>query len=161
MLPVTFRITNYKEMKEKKESWRSPYFYTHAHGYKMRLIVEVNSDTDDAKNHLSLYCHIALGVHDNSLAWPFPGEITLQILNQSRDSGHHSENLDWNGADSAGKPKKGENYGWGYPSFISHTDLEKEGKAYLKNDCIYIRVLKVSFSKQWLVCSVIPSNKEI
>ena len=160
--PVTFRLANYKQMKEKKECWRSPYFYTHAQGYKLMLEGKANSSDDDANNHFSLYCYLGVGVNDDSLAWPFRGEITIQILNQSWDSGHHSEILDWDCADDdiAGKPNRTiKKSGWGFAHFISHADLEKESRGYLKNDCIYIRVLKVTFPKQWLACSVIPSSE--
>ena len=160
--PVTFTITNYKHKKESNHYWQSSYFYTNVQGYKMSLEVDINSDDSDAKNHLSLYCRIASGVNDDSLAWPFPGEITVQILNQSRDLGHYTKTLDWNGADDTvtGKPSKGESKCcWGYPAFISHAELERESKGYLKNDCIYIQVLKVSFPKPWLAYSIIPSSE--
>jgi TNF receptor-associated factor 4 len=160
VLPVTFSLTSYKQKKEKKEIWRSPYFYTHAQGYKMGLEAEINSTDDDAKDAIALYGFLCPGIHDDSLSWPFRGEMTLQILNQSRDSSHHSRILNWNRADSdiAGKPHKDGKPlkdGWGIVPFISHADLEKETKGYLKNDCIYIRVQKISFPKQWLACSVI------
>ena len=74
------------------------------------------------------------------LAWPFSCELTIQILNQCWDSGHYSRTLDWNHADSdvTAKPSKGEGQsGWGFSAFISHTELEKESKSYLKNDCLF------------------------
>ena len=156
--PVTFRLTNYERMKEKREIWRSPYFYTHAQGYKMRLRAEINCTDDDAKDSVALYCFLCQGIYDDSLSWPFWGEVTLQILNQSRDSSHHSGTLEWDhaGDDNAGKPHNG----WGIVPFISHADLEKDTKIrhYLKNDCIYIRVQKVSFPKPWLAFPVVPST---
>jgi TNF receptor-associated factor 4 len=160
--PVTFRLTNYKRMKEKKEIWRSPCFYTHAQGYKMRLKVEINSQEDTAKDAVALYCYLGPGIYDDFLSWPFRGEMTLQILNQSRDYSHHSQILQWHRADDevAGKPDKNKrSSSWGFAPYISHADLEEETKGYLKNDCIYIRVQKVSFPKQWLACSIIASNE--
>ena len=149
-------------MKEKRETWDSPYFYTHTQGYKMGLKADINSSEADASNNFSLYCYLVLGIHDDSLSWPFRGEMTIQILNQSRDSGHYSQTLDWDDADIdiTEKPHNDKSKsGWGFSCFISHADLEKETKGYLKNDSIYIRVQKVSFPKQWLACSIIASNE--
>ena len=158
--PLTFRLINYKQMKEKKEIWRSPYFYTHAQGYKLGLKAEISSDyADDA---IGLYCYLGPGIHDDFLSWPFRGDVTLQILNQSRDYSHHSRVITWQRADNevVGKPDKNKrSSSWGFGSFISHAELEDETKEYLKNDCIYIRVQKVSFPKSWLACSVIASNE--
>ena len=69
--PVTFRMTNYKHRKESDKWWMSPYFYTHAQGYKMKLEVEVNSSEDDSKNHLSLYFCLAPGVNDDFFGMAF------------------------------------------------------------------------------------------
>jgi hypothetical protein len=92
------------------------------------------------------------------------GEVTVQILNQSRDSSHLSRTVDWDqtDGDAAAKPLKNRRKsarGLGFSQFISHAGLEKETKGYLKNDCIYVRVQKVSFPKQWLACSVVASNE--
>ena len=95
-------------------------------------------------------------IRDSSLPWPFAGEITIQILNQCKDSGHRSQNLDWDGADEmvTKNPSIGErNHAWGLLTFISHAELEKESNSYLKNGCVYFRVLKVSIAKSWLTCS--------
>ena len=161
MPPLTFRITNYKLMKEKKKIWTSPHFYTQAQGYQMNIKAEINA-TDE--NAISLYCYLCPGIHDDSLSWPFRGEVVLQILNQSRDSSHSSRTLSWDHANAddevSGKPDKNkQRIGWGLVFFISHADLEDETKGYLKKDCIYIRVQKVSFPKPWLACSVSVSNE--
>ena len=164
MPPLTFRITNYKLMKKEKEIWTSPHFYTHAQGYKMNIDVEINTTDVDAKNAISLYCYLHPGIHDDSLSWPFRGEVASQILNQSRDSSHRLRTLSWDHADDevSGKPDKNKRrVGWGFVPFISHADLEDETKGYLKKDCIYIRVQKVSLPKPWLACSVIASTSTL
>ena len=157
VLPVTFKMPNYRHLKGESKSWKSPCFYTHPGGYKMRFSIEVNPQgDDDARDHLSLYCRLISSYNDDSLPWPFAGEITIQILNQCEDSGHHSQNLDWDGADETvtKNPSIGErNHAWGLVTLISHAELEKESNSYLKNGCVYFRVLKVSIAKSWLTCS--------
>ena len=162
--PLTFRITNYKLMKEEKEIWTSPHFYTHAQGYKMNINIEINATDVDAKNAISLYCFLCPGIHDDSLSWPFRGEMALQILNQSRDSSHRSHTLSWDHADDdvSGKPDKNKQTSdWGLARFISHAELEDKTKGYLKNDCFYIRVQRVSLPKPWLACSVTASTSTL
>jgi hypothetical protein len=66
--PVTFKLTNYKQMKEKNERWKSLYFYTHAQGYKMKIEGVFNSG--DGSNYFSLYSYLGPGIHDDFLSWP-------------------------------------------------------------------------------------------
>ena len=126
----------------------------------MKLDIEVNpQDDDDAKNHLSVYCHLVSSCNDDSLPWPFAGKMTVQLLNQCKDSGHHSQNINWDGSDETvtKNPSIGErNDAWGLYTFISLAELEKESNSYLKNDCLYFRVLKASVAKPWLTCSACP-----
>ena len=77
---VTFKIIN-----ENEEYWESPYFYTHAQGYK--ICFDVEFEDDDPKKHLSLYCYIASGIYDDSLAWPFQGEVNRLSANSQPDLG--------------------------------------------------------------------------
>ena len=153
--PVTFKMTNYRQKKEEKVSWTSPSFYTHLGGYKMELDVDICDEDNDG--YLSVFCRLLPGRNDDNLKWPFSTQnlITIQILNQSRDFNHYSDDIDWKGACEVitKKPETG-NQAWGQAAFISHSRLENVSKSYLENDCVYFRVSKVTIAKSWLTCSV-------
>ena len=153
--PVTFKMTNYRQKKEEKKVWHSPMFYSHPRGYKMNLKACVAGDDD--KGYLAVFCYLFPGHNDDNLDWPFSNEnsITIQILNQSRDLKHHVINFNWNHSDEEvrKKPDAFVSCGWGLDQFISHSDLERVTNSYVKNDCVYFRVSKVTIAKSWLTCS--------
>ena len=154
--PVTFKVPNYRQMKENNGCWNSPYFYTHPGGYKMSLEVEINSQDDNAKDHISLFFFLHPSCNDDSLFWPFAGKITVQLLNQCYDSGHFSKEISWGDTNKRSTSIGECNTGWGYGTYISHILWryhifpEKEFNHYLVNDCIYFRVLKICNVKPWL-----------
>ena len=172
--PVTFKMTNYQHLKKEKLSWKSPYFFSHPGGYKMCLVVHPQSNCAGGKNHLAVYVHIVCGRHDDQLVWPFLGEVKIELLNQRQNGRHHERTVRWiNTKESAKKPSAGsENEGLGFSLFISHSALEtldsstesdseelyyKTSRMYLKDDCLFFRVQKVSVASKclpWLT----PSN---
>ena len=156
--PVTYKLSNYSQLKETKGNWNSPCFYTHEGGYKIILRVFAGYHDEDG---LATFIRITSGPNDDKLVWPFVGSIKMEILNQCHDSGHHSHTLRWKRTPdelaSSQKPVEGrENSSRGW--FISYADLEREStsQVYLKNDCIYFRVSEASAAAQckpWLICS--------
>ena len=72
--PVTFKMTYYEQLKENRETWKSPCFYTDDHpgGYKMSFKVRM----DSRKRYLSLYVHLTSGYNDDHLAWPYSGIVS-------------------------------------------------------------------------------------
>ena len=158
--PITYKLSNYSQLKETKGTWKSTCFYTHEGGYKMILRVHAGYRGED---YLAAYIRIVSGPNDDKLVWPFAGSVKMEILNQCCDYGHHSRTLCLKGTPDefplTKKPIEGtENCGQGYPKFISYTDLENESalQAYLKNDCVYFRISEASAAAQckpWLICS--------
>ena len=154
--PVTFKMTNYRQKKERNILWRSPGFYTHQGGYKMKMKVFSGGEDDRCRGYLSVFCHLIQGRNDDYLEWPFSAEnsITIQILNQSRDSNHFTRGFNWSIADEEVRQISAVgNACWGIEKFISHSKLESEGNSFLVNDCVYFRVSKVTIAKSWLTCS--------
>ena len=94
--------------------------------------------------------------------WPFAGDVKMELLNQTNDDEHMTTSSSWIGASekSTRKPVMGEVNG-GRGSFISYADLEFQSgedteTCYVKDDCIYLRILSASVASQckpWLVCS--------
>ena len=153
--PLVFKMYDYNGLKEVFGSWDSPAFYSHPGGYSMTFSVI----PDIVDHHLSLYFHLVPGHYDHELVWPFDGEVTISILNQTKDRGHFSTVIDWSRSDESvrGRPTVRENDGWGREKFISHAKLEavSDTCSYIKDDCIYFKIssIKVRSSQKpyyWL-----------
>ena len=72
--PVTFTMTNFAQHKRNKDTWYSPPFYTHPHGYKMCVKV-VCEDT------IFIGAPLMRGKFDDQLLWPFQKTVYIRILN--------------------------------------------------------------------------------
>ncbi|XP_019856710.1 PREDICTED: TNF receptor-associated factor 6-like [Amphimedon queenslandica] len=169
-LPLVFKLSNFFDLKEDDEDWRSPPFYSHQGGYKMCLRVYTNGCSEVRGSHISLYVYLMKSDHDHKLEWPFRGTIHVQILNQLEDSCHYSEKITFSSREIKnynGRVKTQTNIGvtgLGKSRFIAQSELEysrreeEEGEEeeeeeeergrvyacqYLKDDSIYFRVSKV------------------
>ena len=60
----------------------------------MKLVKPYRPDN----HHLGAYISIVLGPNDDKLVWPFAGNVTMELLNQSHDQGHVSHTCSWVGA---------------------------------------------------------------
>jgi TNF receptor-associated factor 4 len=120
----------------------SPPFYTDQYGYKFMIVAFPNGNGSGEGTHLSLYVRLLVGEYDSLLKWPFLGDITLTLIEQSSDSTkqrHISQNFSpdpkWT---SFHRPKKSTNTpGFGYPQFASHETLR--ARKYIVDDAIFIR----------------------
>ena len=113
----------------------------------MCLGVVANGDGNGKATHVSVYFYLNRGEHDDQLKWPFRGDITILLLNQSRGEGHgvtvrFSDTAD---DDVTGRVvgRKRAHHGWGKSKFIAHTELNTENKEYLRNDCLKFRISKI------------------
>ena len=145
--PPDIVMTDFEEHKKAGDLWFGPPFYSHIGGYKICLRVDANGYGDGKATHVSVFCCLNRGEYDDQLKWPFHGDITIQLLNQSRDEEHWEETLTYDDTDEdeyAGRVVGKERAkAIGYPEFIAHTELNTENKAYLKNDCLKFRISKV------------------
>ena len=142
-------MNNFEKHKTASDKWFSPPFYSHIGGYKMCLRVYANGSGDGEVTHVSVFCTLLQGAreYDDQLKWPFRGDITIQLLNQSRDEDHWEMTIPFDDRardDEAGRVigKKRSTSGWGQPKFIAHAELNTENKEYLKNDCLKFRISK-------------------
>ena len=88
-VPISFTMTGFQQKKGLNSSWYSPWFYTHPRGYKMCLRVDANGYGIRKNSHVSVYLYMMRGDYDESLKWPFRGDITIQLLNQEGSHEHH------------------------------------------------------------------------
>ena len=117
----------------------------------MCIRVDANGSGSGAGTHVSVYVHLMRGEYDSRLVWPFRGDITIQLVNDSDDHGHEKETLPFNdaavAAGSANRVTKRERVikGWGFRKFISHTQVKSSTRTrrYIINDCLTFRVSKI------------------
>ena len=139
-------MTDFEKHKKADESWYSSPFYSHIGGYKMCLGVYANGYGNSKDTHVSVFVYLMRGEYDDQLKWPFRGDITIQLLNQSRDEGHWEKTVYFDDrADNEAGTVVGQKggTGWGYKQFIAHTNLNTENKEYLKNNCLKFRISKI------------------
>ena len=146
-----FTLDKFKRRKKKNEEWYSEPFHTHPRGY--RMCVRIDANGFESSKYVSLYTCIMRGEFDDELTWPFHGKVTVELLNQRKDSHHHAYTLSYNAesmgadyCDYADRVLIGEmNHGWGNSEFISHLELSEKSSStqYLKGDCLKFRVREV------------------
>ncbi len=135
--PPVFTMTNFQQRKKNNDIRYSPPVYTHHQGYKICLQVIANGSKTVKGTHVSVYIHFMIGEFDDSLKWPFRGEISFQLLDQVNGRDHYTYTLTYDDEvpdTTGGRVTKGErSLGWGISKFIAHTELEPK---YLRNDTL-------------------------
>ena len=131
--PPDIVMTDFEKHKAAGDRWFSPPFYSHIGGYKMCLSVVAKGQGDGKATHASVFCTLTRGEHDDQLKWPFRGDITIQLLNQSSDEEHWEKTVCYE-EEHAGRVvgKEGVTFCWGKYCFIAHTKLCTETKSILK-----------------------------
>ena len=148
LVPVSFTMTGFHQKKSSSSSWYSPWFYTHPRGYKMCLRVDANGYGIRKNSHISVYLYMMRGDYDESLKWPFRGDITIQLLNQEGSHEHHEVAIHFtDGADNefCRRVVSGErsSTGRGFHDFICHSNLLPN---YLKDDCLKLCIKEVKLN---------------
>ena len=116
-------------------------FYTSTHGYKLRMVVQINETEEEYKDHLGVYIRVMKSEHDAILSWPFKKKCTFTLIDQQDDEEERKNivhTLTPEGQDSFKKPREKENTGCGFPSFVSHATLRT--RKYIKDDTVFITV---------------------
>ena len=139
-----FKFSNFTESKFSDKVTTSPPFYSG--GYKMCVKVDVNGYGCGSDSHVSVYVYLMRGESDESLAWPFTGTMTVELLNQLEDKNHYSKSFHFT-ADSPASQRLVEHdispHGYGHRCYISHSSLPYDAKMncqYLKEDCLCFRI---------------------
>ena len=153
--PVDLIMTDFAERKDNEDFWFSDPFYTHQNGYKLCLkVIPAGLGVGTGKD-VSISVYVMKGEFDDSLKWPFKGDITLQLLDWAKDEVHCEKVISFNDKvdlDVSGRvAKEGRaEFGWGHPEFVSHAELAS-GRAkkieYLRNNSLKFRVPKIVVNK--------------
>ena len=139
--PVFIRITNVLEKMKNNEMFQSPPFYTHQLGYRVCLLVTLNGM--DKGSQIAVSISILSGLNDAKLPWPLRGKFTVSVLNQVKNSTHHTQPLGVHfksGSTGSALPHAATEYSC--KSLISHAVLfaVSSDRKYHINDTIYIQV---------------------
>ncbi|XP_019855801.1 PREDICTED: TNF receptor-associated factor 5-like [Amphimedon queenslandica] len=102
------KLSQYREKKDSNEDWYGPCFYTSPGGYKMPLNVLANGQGTSKGTHVSFFVCLMAGEYDDSLEWPFQGEVTVELLNQLEDQNHKKITIQYNES-TEGPCKNGSN----------------------------------------------------
>ena len=122
-------------------SFYSPPFYTSYHGFKMCARIYLNGDGMGKGTHVSLFFVVMKGRYDNILQWPFRQKVTFMLVDQEhREHVVYSFRLDPTSS-SFKTPTREINIVSGCPTFISLSQLENGTYAYVKDDCVFIKVI--------------------
>lgn len=157
--PTIVRLTNVSECKRKNTNWLSKEFYSSAGGYKARLNIYMNGVGEVKGKYVSVFIVLMPGKYDDTLEWPFQGEVVIELLNQITNSNHMTVTtvFDSETSDEVKDRKFDEDTTLGYGSqcFASIKELECPvyfNTQYLVNDTIYFRVTfrTSSLTKPWL-----------
>ena len=142
LLPVRFKMNNFRQLRRNDDTWDSPPFYTHDQGYKMCLEVEPNGSGDGYGTHLSVFVCLMKGEFDSMLNWPFRGVVTYKLLDQ-RLGRHVTDVLEFDdSSDDCAERVFSDDTGpgWGCDTFKEYKYLPPN---FLHNDCLQFEVAEV------------------
>ena len=150
-IPLNFTISKFEQFRQSGKWWYSRPFYSHYCGYKLGMFVFCNGVLDGKGTHLSVFLYLVRGEYDDELEWPFRGSITVQVLNQRSDRGHHQKVIkftDDTPATVSSRVVNGEmaKEGNGPTQFIPHADLSynaEKDTEYVRDDCLKVRISSI------------------
>lgn len=96
VVPYEFAFGNYARRCENPELWFCRPFYSHPCGYKLCIRVAPQGLGTGEGSHVSIHTYLMRGEYDDTLRWPFRGDITIQLLNQLGDECHHEQTTSFN-----------------------------------------------------------------
>ena len=143
----TWRIQNFHQCwqaakRGSKEQLDSEPFYTSPHKYKMKLSLCPNGHSVGKNTHLSVYIIIMKGEYDAILPWPFLPQVTFTLIDQQEDTSQR-ENVVMSfkpdpTLEAFARPVGDQNVGRGYPTFMSHEQLQT--RRYIVDNTIFLQV---------------------
>ncbi|XP_072017048.1 TNF receptor-associated factor 3-like [Amphiura filiformis] len=103
--------------------------------------IYLNGDGMGKGTHLSLFFVVMKGQYDNILRWPFRQKVTFMMV----DQGNREHVVDAFRPDptssSFKKPTHEMNIASGCPLFVALNLLENGNFAYVKDDCLFVKVI--------------------
>ena len=154
-----FKIKNFSKCKQSNEEYISEPFYSHENSYKLSLLVYPNGRDKWKNKYISLFVHLMKGDNDDSLTFPFRGDLLIQIVNWRENKNHAEQLVEFNektdprgkygarvtklAATWSGRKRQG----YGFPNFLSHKFLEfneSRNTQYVSDDdTLHVRIMKI------------------
>ena len=160
-----FTITSFTQFKQREASFYGPPFYTNLRGYKLIVFASTFNGFNTTKGiNMFLHAKLMKGEYDDTLAWPFTGDVVVEILNWREDKNHQEHTLSFH----KGLPSTsinrilnidiattgcGKSVPYSALSYNHSTNTE-----FLRNDCIHIKVKSVNVYSSHSILKV-PSWK--
>ena len=137
-------LSEFSKHKECNNSFYSPPFYTHQHGYKLCICTYSNGYGDGKNTHISVYVCLMAGEYDDHLQWPFVGDVVIELLNWKENKKHYQKTVSVKATSGFVRVFEGV-YGplQGYSQFILHSSLSYNSTTnteYLQDDCLRFRI---------------------
>ena len=126
--PFIVNVTNFTDYKKLNAEYYSAPFYSSSNGYKMQVKIYANGYGKCKGTHVSVCVYIMKGKNDETLKWPFTGDISIHLLNWREDNRHVKRIIPFNNItplESRSKVIKEERApdGFGVINFISQDEL--------------------------------------
>nr|XP_006823612.1 PREDICTED: TNF receptor-associated factor 2-like [Saccoglossus kowalevskii] len=143
---LVWKISDFRRKRNDALSGRttsiySPCFFTSHHGYKMCARVYLNGDGMGKGNHVSLFFVIMRGTFDGLLRWPFRQKVTFMLLDQNNREHVIDAFRPDPTSNSFKRPTGDMNFASGCPLFMPLSQLDSSRHAYVKDDCMFIKVI--------------------
>ena len=145
-----FTITSFSQIKQRKASFYGPPFYTNLRGYKLVILAFAFDGFNTTKDtYMSLYASLMKGEYDDTLAWPFTGDVVVEILNWREDKNHQEYTFSFHKglpSTSINKILNIDIATTGCRQFVPYSTLSynhSKNTEFLRNDCIHIKVKSV------------------
>ena len=144
VVPIEFTLSGFEDYKKQKSVWYSPAFFTRPRGYRMCVKVYPNGWGEGEGTHVSIFICMMQGPFDAGLKWPFRGDVTFQIANQTESGDHFRMMIPLNhqtfGRSINRVLDRKRSAGLGCPQVLSHSSLAPK---YLQGDAIRIQISRV------------------
>ena len=139
-----WKITNFEnKLREGKNNRYVDSVSFYLYGYKLMVRLFPNGQDNGENTHLSIYIVVTKGEYDTILPWGFSKQVTFTLIDQQDDLNRrqnvvmgftaHPNNKAFK------KPVEGETRtGWGFPQFVSHSDLRT--RRFIVEDTLFIKV---------------------
>ncbi len=126
--PVEFVMTDYESHYYQEDQWFSPPFHSHEKGYKMCLSVYAYGIGHAFGKYVSVFANLMKGEFDDMLAWPFRGNVEVDVLvdgDEDRSYSHTFKFTDRSPSKAADRVVYGDRntFGQGRANCISLNDL--------------------------------------
>ena len=149
-LGYKFELENLSVLKtrQKFRDQMSPAMYTHLHGYKFCVGIDVNGYGVTRRNTMIIRLWFMKGEYDDILTWPVTARFTLELINHSNECNKvATTTTTWGKPDGEyirSDDQTGRFVTSDYCFFISHSELSKESATYVKGDTLNFIISDIS-----------------